>query len=66
MSSIIVNVPTKKVTVTGDVKADACLKALAKIRKRACLWADAEGGGKGGKNKSNKEGNKDSNNRTQA
>ena len=46
---------TKKVIVTGDVKADACLKALAKIRKRASLWGDSNEGAGG------KEGNKNNN-----
>jgi hypothetical protein len=56
VTSININVPTKKVTVTGEVKPEACLKAMAKIRKRASLWADAEGGhGKEGKSKSNKK-----------
>lgn len=59
VNSINVNVPTKKVTVTGDVKPEACLKAMAKIRKRASLWADTEGGGKEGKkNKNKKDGSK--------
>ncbi|KAG0624104.1 hypothetical protein M758_3G224700 [Ceratodon purpureus] len=57
VNSINVNIPSKKVTVTGDVKAEACLKALAKIRKRASLWANAEsGGGKEGKKNKNKDG----------
>lgn len=56
VSSININVPSKKVTVTGDVKPEACLKAMAKIRKRASLWADAEGGGKEGKKKNKKDG----------
>lgn len=47
----------------GDVKVDVCLKVLVKIWKCVCLWVDVEGGGKGGKNKFNKEGNKDLNNR---
>ena len=38
---------TKKVIVTGDVKPDACLKALAKIRKRASLWGDSNEGAGG-------------------
>ena len=54
MNNININVPTKKVTITGDVKPDACLKAMAKIRKRASLWAGAEGGKEGKKNKNKK------------
>lgn len=47
--------------MTGDVKPDACLKALAKIRKRASLWGDSnEGaGGKEGKKNKNKNKNND-------
>jgi len=54
VTSLNICVPTRKVTVTGDVKPEACLKAMAKIRKRASLWGDAEGGGKEGKKKKKK------------
>lgn len=54
VTSLNISVPTKKVTVTGDVKPEACLKAMAKIRKRSSLWGDAAGGGKEGKKKKKK------------
>lgn len=57
VNSININVPAKKVSVAGEVKPEPCLQAMAKIRKRAALWADAEGGGKEGKKKNNNSNN---------
>jgi len=38
VTSLDISVPMRKVTVSGDVKPEACLKAMAQIRKRASLW----------------------------
>ena len=44
----IIQHQTRKVSVTGNVRLEACLKAaMAKIRKRAAVWGEAEGGKKG-------------------
>ncbi|CAM6040100.1 unnamed protein product [Sphagnum compactum] len=40
VNAVYVDTTTRKVTVTGDVKPDACLKAIGKINKRATLWSE--------------------------
>jgi hypothetical protein len=40
VNAVYVDAATRKVTVTGDVKPDACLKAIGKINKRATLWSE--------------------------
>jgi hypothetical protein len=39
VDAVYVDAATRKVTVTGDVKPDACLRAIGKINKRATLWS---------------------------
>jgi copper chaperone CopZ len=51
VTSLDISVPTRKVSVSGDVKPEACLRAMAKIRKRASIWTEAEAGGKEAKKK---------------
>jgi hypothetical protein len=40
VNAVYVDRATTKVTVTGDVKPDACIKAIGKIKKRATLWSE--------------------------
>jgi hypothetical protein len=40
VNAVHVDTATRKVTVSGDVKPDACLKAIGKINKRVTLWSE--------------------------